>query len=79
MAVVIIDDLNDLEDVVELMNYLARALASSNADRHEGPVRYVPCPGRGTYARLTECWMCWCDVHRGAASRGEVLAEEVMA
>ena len=139
MAVVIIDDLNDVEDVVELMNYLARALASGNtehlteagtltltrgaeptvahledlvrldqddeecqvawhregcscvadaaatdprqgivvdAERHEGPVRYVPCPRRGTHARLTECWMCWCDVHRGAATRAEVLAPE---
>ena len=32
MAVVIIDDLNDVEDVVELMNYLARALASGNTE-----------------------------------------------
>ena len=139
MAVVIIDDLNDVEDVVELMNYLVRALATGNtehlteagtltltrgpeptvahledlvrldqddeecqvawhregcscvadaaatnprqgivvdAHRHEGPVRYVPCPGRGTHARLAECWMCWSDVHRGAATRAEVLAPE---
>ena len=32
MAVVIIDDLNDVEDVVELMNYLARALATGNTE-----------------------------------------------
>ena len=136
MAVVIVDDLNDVEDVVELMNYLARALATGNtehlteagtltltrgpeptvahledlvrldqddedcqvawhregcscvadaaatdprqgivvdAERHEGPVPYLPCPGRGTHARLTECWMCWCDVHRGEIAASEAL------
>ena len=138
MAVVIIDDLNDVDDVVELMNYLARALATGNtehlteagtltltrgseptvahledlvrldqddeecqvawhregcscvadaaatdprqgivvdADRHEGPVSYVPCPGRGTHARLTDCWMCWCDVHRGAIAAHDALLD----
>lgn len=32
MAVVIIDDLNDVKDVAELMNYLARAMASGNTE-----------------------------------------------
>ena len=32
MAVVIIDEFHDVEDVVELMNYLARALASGNTE-----------------------------------------------
>ena len=139
MAVVIIDDLNDVDDVVDLMNYLARALAAGNtehlteagtltltrgaeptvaqledmvrledddqeclvawhregcscvadaaatdprqgivvhAERRDGPVPYVPCPGRGMHARLTDCWMCWSDVHRGAATHAEVLAPE---
>ena len=37
-----------------------------NAARHDGPVPYVPCPARGTHAKLTDCWMCWSDVHRAA-------------
>ena len=32
MAVVIIDDITDIDDVVELMNYLTRALASGNIE-----------------------------------------------
>ena len=38
------------------------------------PVPYVPCPHRGTHERLTDCWMCWSDVMRGAALEPEVLA-----
>ena len=38
------------------------------------PVPYVPCPRRGTHERLTDCWMCWSDVMRGAALEPEVLA-----
>jgi len=139
MAVVIIDDLTDVEDVVELMNYLARALAAGNTEhlteagtltltrgsgptvaqledlvrlddedhdcqvawhrqgcscvadaaatdprrrvlldrtRHDGPVPYLPCPERGVHARLADCWMCWCDVHRGAARLNEVLTPQ---
>jgi len=138
MAVVIVNDLNDVEDVVELMNYLARALATGNtehlteagtltltrgseptvaqledlvrldqedmdcqvawhregcscvadaaatdprqgivvdADRHDGPVLYVPCTGRGTHTRLADCWMCWCDVHRGAIAAADALID----
>lgn len=41
---------------------------------HAGPVPYLPCPRRGTHERLTECWMCWSDVMRGAALEPEVLA-----
>ena len=135
LAVVIIDDLTDIDDLVELMNYLTRALASGNiehlietgtltltkgggpsaaqiadmvrldeddeclnswhregctcvadaaatdprqevlvdAERHDGPVLYVPCPSRGLHAHLTDCWMCWSDVHRGAINPGIAL------
>ena len=31
------------------------------ADRHEGPVPYVPSPQRGTHTHLTDFWMCWND------------------
>ena len=34
--------------------------------RVQGPVSYLPCPRQGEHATLTECWMCWSDVHRGA-------------
>lgn len=37
---------------------------------------YVACPSRGQHTDLTECWMCWADVHTGriplhAAIRGD--------
>ena len=35
--------------------------------------RCCPAPGRGRHQRLTECWMCWCDVMRGAALEPEVI------
>ena len=35
--------------------------------------RYVPCPRRGTHLTLVECWMCWCNVAWGKATRGQVL------
>jgi hypothetical protein len=35
---------------------------------------YIPCPCRGEHLRLTECWRCWSDVHRGAAVEFDVLA-----
>lgn len=38
--------------------------------------KYVPCPGRGTHLRLTECWACWSDVHRGAVVETDVLNED---
>ena len=34
---------------------------------------YTPCPYRGTHLRLTDCWMCWSDVHRGACLPTDVL------
>lgn len=40
------------------------------------PEPYIPCPRRGTHLRLTECWACWCDVHRGACLEVDVLAPE---
>lgn len=45
------------------------------ADRHDGPVAYVPCRGRGTHLRLIECWMCWSDVHRGVLDAHDALAD----
>lgn len=128
MAVLIVDDVAEVHDVVELINYLAGILASGNTDgllgdgtltltrsdsptpaqlhdlvrlnqdekctnplhrhgcscvedaantdprqlalldsiRHEGAVPYIPCPNQGRHESLTECWMCWSDVHRGA-------------
>ena len=39
-----------------------------------GLVQYVPCPRQGTHSKLTECWMCWCDVDRGAISARAALA-----
>jgi hypothetical protein len=44
--------------------------------RTTGPVPYVPCPRRRTHRRLTDCWMCWCDVMRGAALEPEVLTPD---
>ena len=136
MAVLIVDDVTEVHDVVELITYLTRLLANgettdllqegtftltrtteptpaqlhdlvrlgedetcsdpahrpgcscvedaANTDprqlallapaRHHGPVPYVPCSRRGTHTTLTECWMCWSDVHRGAISLDEALA-----
>jgi len=34
--------------------------------RAQGPVFYLPCPRQGEHETLTECWMCWSDVHRNA-------------
>ncbi len=44
-----------------------------------GTKGYVPCPRRGLHARLVDCWMCWCDVMRGAAIEPEVLAPDAWA
>jgi hypothetical protein len=40
------------------------------------PMPYLPCPNRGTHLRLTDCWACWSDVHRGACLEIDVLAAE---
>lgn len=47
MAVVIIDDLNEVEDVFELMTYLARALESGDVERllEEGTITLTKGPG----------------------------------
>lgn len=37
------------------------------------PAPYIPCPIRGTHHRLADCWLCWSDVHRGAAVETDVL------
>lgn len=43
----------------------------------DAPIKpYLPCPQRGTHLRLTDCWACWCDVHRGACLEVDVLAPE---
>jgi len=41
--------------------------------RDSGPTPFIPCPRRGTHELLTDCWMCWSDVMRGAALEPEVL------
>lgn len=41
--------------------------------RDSGPTPFIPCPRRGTHELLTDCWMCWSDVVRGAALEPEVL------
>jgi hypothetical protein len=43
------------------------------------PVPYVPCPGRRAHTRLTDCWLCWSDVKRGAAHEADVLASAAPA
>lgn len=40
------------------------------------PLPLMPCPRRGRHQRLTDCWMCWCDVMRGAALEPEVLSPQ---
>ena len=42
--------------------------------RVAGPTPFIPCPRRGTHEVLTDCWMCWSDVMRGAALEPEVLS-----
>ena len=135
MAVLIVDEVTEVRDVVELITYLAGALASGNTDgllgdgtftltrlasptpdqlhalvrldedetctnplhrpgcsciedaantdprqlalleaaRHEGAVPYEACSNRGHHALLTECWMCWSDVQRGAITVQQAL------
>lgn len=41
-----------------------------------GPKPFIPCPRRGTHLRLTECWLCWSDVGRGACTEAEALAPD---
>ena len=44
------------------------------AEYHNGPVPYQPCSKQGTHESLTECWMCWSDVYRGAVQLEDVLS-----
>ena len=50
-----------------------RQLRLLEAAWREGPVPYLPCPKAGTHSRLTDCWMCWSDVQRGALDIDQVL------
>jgi hypothetical protein len=43
------------------------------------PAPYVPCPGRRAHTRLTDCWLCWSEVKRGAANEADVLAPAAVA
>jgi len=45
--------------------------------RSTGPVPYQPCISRGTHDRLTDCWMCWSAVHRGAIQIAQALKRQV--
>lgn len=47
---------------------------ASGLRRVAGPTPFVPCHRRGTHELLTDCWMCWSDVMRGAALEPEVLS-----
>ena len=44
-----------------------------DAERHVGPVPYVLCSQIGQHERLTDCWLCWSDVHRGAIALEDAL------
>ena len=50
-----------------------RQLVTEDPERHVGPVPYTICPQVGTHQQLTDCWMCWSDVHRGALDINDVL------
>jgi hypothetical protein len=43
------------------------------------PKALIPCPRRGQHQTLTDCWMCWSDVMRGAALEPQVLTAEAWA
>lgn len=38
-----------------------------------GPARFVACGARGTHARVSDCWVCWSDVHLGECDLVDVL------
>jgi hypothetical protein len=40
------------------------------------PMPLIPCARRGQHQALTDCWMCWSDVMRGAALEPQVLTAE---
>jgi len=51
-----------------------RQLRLLEVEHHFGPMQYIPCPRMGTHSKLTECWMCWCDVDRGVITETMALA-----
>lgn len=135
MAVLVVDDITDVRDLVHLIAHLSQALANGEIDdfldkgtltlskksvptvahiedlvrfgdtdecmleEHrsscscrmdaaatdprqgtvlipvpaQGPVSYLLCPRQGEHETLTECWMCWSDVHRGAVPLSSVI------
>lgn len=56
-----------------LEDWSAGPLALWPVDDLLGDKQYVRCPRRGRHARVTDCWMCWCDVAWGRATAAEVL------
>jgi len=136
MAILVVDDISEVNDLAQLIAHLSRALADGNvgefledgtltlrktqaptpqqvadlvgfddtdecdrpdhregcscrtdaagtdprqgivleAPHHDGPVPYLPCPRQGTHQVLTECWMCWSDVHRGTLPLHDALS-----
>lgn len=49
-------------------------LETAESTALRAPLPYLPCRNRGEHGALTDCWMCWCDVMRGAALEPEVLS-----
>ena len=37
------------------------------------PARFVACGERGAHRRVTDCWVCWSDVHQGLCELIDVL------
>jgi len=139
MAVLVVDDITEIHDVVELVTYLTSTLANGDveplldqgtltltkrdnptatqvadlvrmdeenvcedtshrvrcscqkdaantdprqltvveAPRTSGPVPYEACLRRGIHESVTDCWMCWSDVMRGAVPQAAVLAHSL--
>jgi hypothetical protein len=83
-----VNDFDDLliDDITWWLNLAAglRLLADNDAsqvafwpvDDFLAEKTYVACPRRRTHAVLGECWVCWCDVAWGHATRDEVLRGE---
>ena len=51
-----------------------RQLQAFYTEHQRRPTPFQPCTKRGTHQALTDCWMCWSDFHRGAATMEEVLS-----
>jgi hypothetical protein len=60
--------------VDDAVHFDARQLTLFDVDHQSGPARYLPCTMQGMHVKLTDCWMCWSDVHRGAISMAQALA-----